>query len=504
MRKDSLIGIKELYLSNPDLLESTVSEMLNKVSPLFVDQEGNVRHCLYLLLKQVFQVLDQKVITPFFPLLLASLKCGLTHISTMIQMDSLKITNLLIVHYPRLMKEVVNSLLPLYLPLIAMKTQHAQSMSISKNKKADFLGLYVAKLPVLNQLLEFMLLIGDTPLTGTQSNAPVISTSDGKVWPAGDLSSRSLNFYDFCLQSPFLLLVNPLNVGIDNSFSVSPLTSSEVSFQLTGVENKMTKVLLELWIEMVSDSLFSAHSIPDDACSLLATVIQLLCVLVKHVSPSNQLDAKFLSQFANHFVPYFPLFQKPGSNQRPPSNILMLNIYFSQLILSVASSPATGSSSVDTKLVARYLAVILPQAASTLSSADLVKCVNVVLDMIRCRGRSIQDSDIALTLYTSCYKLFLSCHHASSAKLAFLLFISHVTDQLILRRTTVYDDVGVFKEKFLFPCLCSLPELLIKVCTSFDHAKLVLQVLKTDLTCQVDDVVTTFHAYLPQLYGKRL
>ena len=332
------MGLRELLTSNPaHLLEGCVGPLLKKLSPLFIEHDGVVRHWLYLLLKQVCETVDAATMAPFFPLLLASLKCGLTHINPAFQSDSITIVDLLILHYPNLMRDSIQGLLPLYIPLVAMKA--AKKPSLKGKKKSGAVAMYVAKQPVLDQLLKFMLLMDDVTTTPTY-HAPLIKASEGKVWPKGDALSPPKDLKSYYVHSPFLLSINPSIYGISPHVvrrgEGKRVVTPSISCEVTGFQNKLTNVLLELWIEIVSDSLFS--SVADSAhisiCPLLSTMIQLLCTVT---TSTRCHDDKLLLHFPKHFVPYFPLYvTQSNPNQRIPSDVYMLNMFFARLILSVA------------------------------------------------------------------------------------------------------------------------------------------------------------------------
>ena len=493
VRKSAIIGLRELFQTNLELLVPSVGELIKKVSSLFADQHESVRHALYLLLKHVFQVVDQKTINPFFPLLLASIKCGLTHINSSIQTNSVKITDLLIHHYPELIKQSINSLLPLYLPLVAMKTQQ----SASKSKKFDIRGIYVTKQPILSQLLDFMSLKSDATTTPL-SHAPLINAQEGRVWPRGDPLSPPQDLEDFYQRSFLLLDTNPSLFGTSRSFSTKMSTTTvqqDDSFQGTGFEKQFIKVLLELWIEIVSESLVVAPpmgSTHDDIYSLLTSIIQLLCLIMRYFVSTSYGKSFYHDRFVNHFLPYYPIHQK-NIQQHIPPNVFMLNVHFSQLIILMAKLVP----SLDLINVNYFLISQLPQATSVLSSHDLVKCVSVIIDIINITRHLPTQSQ---SLDYSCFQLFVSCHPASSAKNTFLKYIHEVTHQLIRSDTRGGDDV--FCHHFLYPCLSTLPKLLAQLTSSIDHVKLVLQVLKLAMACQIDTVLAEFQSHLPKLYGK--
>lgn len=487
------MGLRQLLSSNPaHLLEGCVGPLLKKVSPLFVEHDGAVRHWLYLLLKQVCETVDKATMAPFFPLLLASLKCGLTHINPAFQSDSITIVDLLILHYPNLVRGSIHGLLPLYIPLVAMKA--AKKPSFKGKKKFGAVAMYVAKQPVLDQLLKFMSLMDDAETTPT-CHAPLIKASEGKVWPKGDALSPPKDLKSYYTHSPFLLSVNPSIYGISPHAMMrgeGKRVVTPVSCDVTGFQNKLTNVLLELWIEIVSDSLFS--SVPDSAhistCPLLSTMIQLLCTVT---TPTRCHDDKLLVHFPKHFVPYFPLYLNQSSpNQRMSSDVYMLNMFFARLILSVARCVALA----DSKRVANYLLVRLPQAPPTLSSQDLVKCVGVVIEILRCDMIPY----VAELVYNSCHKFFVACHPLSSATLSLLAFLDRSTNQHMLRPLR-HDNRQLYLDKFLFPCLSVLPVLLCGVSDSMEHCKLVLRVLKTAMACQISEVLDVFRAQLSQLFG---
>ena len=501
IRKDALSGLRELFIAHPDLLLPALGQIIKQVVPLFAEQDNAVRHSFYLFLKLVFQIVKLKQITPFFSLLVASLKVGLTHISSSIQTDALKVADLIISHYPSLIQEHTEELLPLYLPLITSRTQHSNP-SGGRRKPSHLSSIYSSHLPVLSQLLDFVSLISNPrSFLKQEQPAPVISVTEGVVWPEGDLLSPPSDLQEYLTRSSFLLHVNPTQFGLEclrlNPGSVGSGKDHSQSFDL---KNRFVQVLLELWIEVVSDSLFSAPQSPysSELCELLCTILQLLYVFVSSTSPEC-LNDKFLTQFTNNLLPYFPLYQKFSTDRSSP-NILMVNLHFCRLIILVGNS----SPLLDTKMVTDYLSFHLPQAPSVLSSVELVKCVSFVSEILYkvFHNDFVHFSmDSVMSILCSCHKLFVSCHLLSSAKHSFFTFIKCCMEEIVSSHQKVTDSP--FLTHFLNPCIASIPELLTRLPKPVDPvlAKLAIQVLRLGMMCQVDCVLSSFQFYFSQLYG---
>ena len=522
IRRDALTGLRELFTVHPASLLSSLSELIKQFSVIFVDREDGVRHAFYLLLKHVFQTVNAKQIAPFFPLLIASLKCGLTHINYKIQIDAMKVTDLIISNYPLLIKESANDFLPLYLPLIARRTQNSGSPGIKKSGKDGshsgvLLSLYNSRLQILKQLLKFLQLIGFSDQPKHHDNlSPLIDVEKELAWPNGDVLSEPQQLEGYLTTSTFLLSLrsDPLKFkshSHSTQISHHALTSQSALYE-TGFINQFVQVLLECWVEIVSGPLLqdSSHSMKmasknSTLVELLYTILQLFSLLVR-ISRLNGSDEigfispKFLSQINTHFMTYFPLLEESGS-QRPPPMVLMMNLQMCQLLSAIFTS---SSSSGNVSPITDYVTSRLPLCSSLLSHTGLTNCVSIITDILQdfAKTQLTFSSEFTQSLYRSCSRLFFQCHSLSLAKHHFLSFIGHTMNSFIIEPKGMSQS---FLTLFLHPCLSSLPDLLSKlVKPPVDQVKikLILKILKQAMVCQIDCVLKSFHTKLPQIYSK--
>lgn len=121
VKQGALVGLRELLSAHPSLLEQHASVVLAEVAALFTDKDGTVRAAGSRLLRLVAQCMPAERVAPFFPLLGAHLSCAMTHVSTGIQEDALRVLDVLLEHYPALLAQRHAVLLSNFLELISQR-----------------------------------------------------------------------------------------------------------------------------------------------------------------------------------------------------------------------------------------------------------------------------------------------------------------------------------------------------------------------------------------------
>ncbi|KAI9481029.1 MAG: hypothetical protein EXX96DRAFT_617995 [Benjaminiella poitrasii] len=94
VKKEALSGLTELCNSHPELLVSSLGQVVNGVLKLFVDDDREVRKATYNFLKETFVEIDRVGLQPFMPLLIMYTCLAMTHIFEDIRLDAVKLMNL--------------------------------------------------------------------------------------------------------------------------------------------------------------------------------------------------------------------------------------------------------------------------------------------------------------------------------------------------------------------------------------------------------------------------
>ena len=481
IRCDSLNGLRSLFLSHPSSLLPCLGKLFHQLSPVFIDQDSSVRHSLLLLTKLLLTQVPSDHLAPFFPVFIVSVKCGLTHITSAIQQDTLKVMDLLINHSAPLLRSHASEILPLYIPLMScycgFGTTQAKGGGSSHNSKSASnsmlkSGSFAHRLKVLDQLLRFLSLlclpleVNDTISANlisssslTLPSAPVLNMQQQLVWPSHEdflLSTNNKDMVDFLSSSLLYTCLDPsvqVTVsGHKKSCISAPLfPSKEECYEFC---DRLIQLLLECWVEVAPSCLLNFSSIgakqrsnrqPSD---LLETLLQLLCVLLKLVGDIDRnaelrmfsfgsaeassstgllvsLSVKHFTSFKNHFMTYFPLYEDSGESS--PVSLLM-NIRLCYLMLALCSHT---SSTVSYTSIFSYLTVSLPRAPATLDSqqlqsytAILVSLLEMLYSQINHKRRGYEGEE--RELLHSVVLFFKTCHPQSSAKQTFLVFLEQL------------------------------------------------------------------------------
>ncbi|KAI7905295.1 uncharacterized protein BX663DRAFT_484579 [Cokeromyces recurvatus] len=94
VKKEALSGLLELCNSHPELLVSSLGQVVNGVLKLFIDDDREVRKATYNFLKETFIDIDRVELQPFMPLLIIYTCSAMTHIFEDIRLDAVKLMNL--------------------------------------------------------------------------------------------------------------------------------------------------------------------------------------------------------------------------------------------------------------------------------------------------------------------------------------------------------------------------------------------------------------------------
>lgn len=91
IRKEAIFGLKELLSANVEILTQHLAAILDAILPRIIDEDATVRNALHSLLNVIWNLVNSGKLSPHFPLILAQLKCGLTHSNENIKDFALKL-----------------------------------------------------------------------------------------------------------------------------------------------------------------------------------------------------------------------------------------------------------------------------------------------------------------------------------------------------------------------------------------------------------------------------
>jgi hypothetical protein len=147
--------LKDFLLQYPIVLENHLSKVCDKLVELMLDSSGDVRMALYSLLDEVLPILPETLVSPFFPLFVAYLSTGMTHVNAAVRLDALQYSNLWLYYHPNLVSKLHFKFLPHYLTLMATREpppKMEKPEKIRRLQKKEKKAPHEAKLHIPNAL----------------------------------------------------------------------------------------------------------------------------------------------------------------------------------------------------------------------------------------------------------------------------------------------------------------------------------------------------------------
>ena len=107
IKLDAINSLKEMIVSNDDLIQLEFNNLLENVCPLFTDRDYKVREAAMQLFKTLILLPffgNKSVLQPFYSLINVHLSCAMTHSVESVQYSSLKLLDILIENLPDLVR----------------------------------------------------------------------------------------------------------------------------------------------------------------------------------------------------------------------------------------------------------------------------------------------------------------------------------------------------------------------------------------------------------------
>lgn len=365
--------LKDFLLKFPVVLEKHLSSVCDKLVELMLDSSGDVRMALYTLLDEVLPMLPETLVSPFFPLWVAYISTGMTHVNGAVRLDALQYTNLWLHYHPSLVAKFHSKLLPHFMTLMTMRDpppsagdglERIRRLPQKEKVTPGKPSMHAAKLHIPNALkMKNVLLASLYELVVAQLGHAELYEYKDEVDGATDC------VFEPPLVVPFqpsyttdqILLANPSLRGMGNSIIESTtkqnedLSPSESKLHLNEPEcfkyffTVVFPLLISQWIECGPEELVS-HSLKP-----LESILKLFDFMLSHLGsligddPESQAARHiflepYLRPLQQHVLGHFPFDYPPGFSDDELSIITHLNV----LICMVAShfySDETRSSS---------------------------------------------------------------------------------------------------------------------------------------------------------------
>lgn len=158
---DALTSLKEMILSNTDLLKLELGHFLENICPLFSDREYNIRETTMQLFKTLIDLpilANRSMLRPFYNLINVHLSLAMTHIVDNVQYSSLKLLDLLIAHLPELVRTHAYSIFQNFVDQIS-KAPLKGDRRVLKNDPFKLTSTQAWRQNVLSRLHKMLLIV---------------------------------------------------------------------------------------------------------------------------------------------------------------------------------------------------------------------------------------------------------------------------------------------------------------------------------------------------------
>eukprot|EP01134_Creolimax_fragrantissima_P004522 CFRG4522T1 len=123
IRKDAVAGLKDLFSRHGQVLRSELAIIIERVSPLVLDGDANVRHNLQALFTSILKEVPLERIRPFFPLTMVYLRSAMTHVREDISVGAFDFLDIFLHHAPALVTASCKGLLLNFIRVLEKPSQ---------------------------------------------------------------------------------------------------------------------------------------------------------------------------------------------------------------------------------------------------------------------------------------------------------------------------------------------------------------------------------------------
>ena len=120
---EGLEGLNELVKAYPEICQENLSQLLSSVIPIHTHIETKLRSATRSLVNFILQHVDVNQVLPLSALITAHLSCGLSHLDSDIQLDSLKLLDVMIDCSPLVIVRGHEQILPNCLDQVSLNTR---------------------------------------------------------------------------------------------------------------------------------------------------------------------------------------------------------------------------------------------------------------------------------------------------------------------------------------------------------------------------------------------
>ncbi|KAK5575969.1 hypothetical protein RB653_007105 [Dictyostelium firmibasis] len=520
VKKDAVTGIRDLISKHPTVLFVHLGAIMNKLVEVINDLDKDVRHCVHNLLGTILPMLDEISISPFIPLFSVYINSGMTHLKTSVRLDSLRLLDIFIDHYPNLISRSCHQMIPNYIDLlkrvsgsatiatiststsssatvptgsvpISQQKKSSSSSSVALTSKASSLHTRVMILKSLFKLIKVLLNEPDLSFSlllnrihKQRENTQII---DGKMAIDCSLTYQAYNdrkvFTD--LFSKFLVRNNEQQLPqqqLNSDGTVKSLfpTILETQEEVKQFSSTLLPILIDLWLELGPSNPGISFQVLEDL-ELVVSIIQLLVHCLKEKFSTTDFYEQLRKDYIKFFSVHFPFYV--GSPSNPDSKEWIISCSINSLMTQTAShflgySPSINNvnetingwyqpflefieDALNGKLIDEKVEGTKGQIIKSHIS-NLLWIVKIILPIL-----SSTQSESILNAFISFDE---KCHPHSTPKKACVFFIKELID---IQSNPLLSNVKSFKNIIEWG-LASLPKLLWKLGNSDNDTSLMI------------------------------
>lgn len=470
VRHDALLGLQDLFRTHSDVMHDQLSVWITKVLGKITDTDSAIRHALHTCLVFAFNNLKDHEVSPFLKIIIAHVCCGMTHINTGIQIDSLNILDLILDHFPVEFVPYSNKVLSNFMDLISKQsskeTKATQTLKGSKVKgissivnrelSIDVQGK-MSSLKARSKILEKLHKILRVLWTN-QFHEKVENTNFDTFQKNITISEEKATYV--CLYKYAMTPPPTCETDLESWLDFDVVNESAMGYNLTEFRNFIQNVfpiLLNCWVEyepgQLSSGLADSNSLRSSLPGMKA-VIDIIDILMQLLCQNtNEADVflihqDFFKDFSSHFLHYFALplhFATTKSTlksikQAKPDMLQQFAIDFNFvmarilcIIIIQTDNNSEFNTKYESKLNIRYIKQLVTFVTDILDSNILLsvekieELINITKNLFNMKSSCIKGELINCSLILKkILKLYKKASVSSPWKIPLVRFLNHL------------------------------------------------------------------------------
>ncbi len=306
-RCEGLEGLNELVKAHPDLSSEYLSKLLPALISLTTDRESKIRTLSRPLVSLILKQVKPDQVEPLYNSVCALLCCGLSHINSDIQLDSLKLLDDIVSALPQLAVAKYDALLPNCLDQVSMKMKTKSTTNVNQNKRSLTVNMSEKvtalewRTTVLKRVEVILSLVLSDAIAKANVDRMIVKNADQDFYM--NLITDQRNEENNCLSlNQIELACRSYRFGKQN---VSNANNKVQGFKMEMFIQGMIPILVETWIEAVGTKSSkqrgqNENHVKSEVGSTLAVIFMLLKTCSRLLTTDQDRDNdNALEEFCN-------------------------------------------------------------------------------------------------------------------------------------------------------------------------------------------------------------